>query len=93
MLTIAHSKYPQARELRSLVEQVKTCDVTFPPPYIMAAMRLQYAMDEGASLALTDNAVLIKWEGGADGRGIMERLVYSEDEDNYIIDVATPALI
>jgi hypothetical protein len=50
-------------------------------------------MDEGATMALASNAVLIKWDGGADGRGVMERLMYTEDEDNYLIDLVTPALL
>lgn len=93
MLTIEHTKYPQARELRGLVERVRTEDVLFPPPYIMAAMRLQYAMDEGATMALASNGILIKWDGGADGRGVFERLNFGEDDDNYLIDLVTQALI
>lgn len=93
MQTIAHSKYPTVRELRALMEEVRTLDVTFPPPYIMAAMRLQYAIDEGAEMALAANGILIKWEGGADGRGVFERLMFDEDEENYLIDLVLPALI
>jgi hypothetical protein len=93
MLTIAHSKYPQSKELRRLTEDVTTKDTLYPPPYVMAAMRLQYAMDEGASMALASNAILIKWVEGPDGRGVMERLMYSENEDNYLVDLVHPALI
>ena len=93
MLIIDHSKYPRAKELRALVDKVRDNDVTFPPPYIMAAMRLQYAMDEGAQMALAQNAILIKWADGPDGRGVMERLIYGENEDDYLVDLVTPKLL
>jgi hypothetical protein len=93
MQTIDHSKYPAPRELRGLQALILANDTVYPPPYIMAGMRLQYAMDEGAGMALTENAILIKWSDGADGRGVMERLMFTEAENNYLIDLVTPALI
>lgn len=93
MLTITHSKYPQAAELRRLREHVIANDTEFPPPYIMAAMRLQYAMDEGASMAVTENAIMIKWADGPDGRGVLEKLAFEEHKNDYLVDLVTPALI
>lgn len=93
MLTIEHSKYPHSAELRSLRVQVATQDTTFPPPYIMCGMRLQYAIDQGAKMSLTENAILIKWPEGADSTGAMERLMFSENENNYLIDMVYRVLI
>lgn len=92
MLTIAHSKYPQGHELRTLRTRISNEDTTFPPSYIMCAMRLQYAIDVGGTMALATNALLIKWPEGADSTGVMEALVYSENENNYLVDLVMKVL-
>lgn len=92
MLTIVHSKYPQGHELRTLRATIASQDTTFPPPYIMCAMRLQYAIDVGAQMALASNGLLIKWPEGADSTGAFERLMFSENEDNYIVDLVMRVL-
>lgn len=93
MLTIEHSKYPQGQELRTLRTGIAVQDTMFPPAYIMCAMRLQYAIDVGAKMSLATNALLIKWPEGADGTGSMERLMYSENEDNYLVDLVMRVLL
>lgn len=92
MLTIEHSKYPQSQELRNMRAIIASQDTIFPPPYIMAAIRLQYAMDVGAKLGLANNGVLIKWPEGAESTGVFECLMYSENEDNYIVDLIIKVL-
>lgn len=93
MLTIAYSKYPQGQELRTLRMTIASQDTTFPPPYVMCAMRLQLAIDVGSTMALADNGILIKWpEACPDKTGVFEALVYSENENNYLVDLVMRVL-
>lgn len=72
---------------------IATQDTTFPPPYIMCAMRLQFAIDVGATMALATNGLLIKWpEECADKTGVFEAEVYSENENNYLVDLVMRVL-
>lgn len=86
---------PSPKEIRRYADNLRDAGTDYKdvlaqmPLHIVDALMVQAAVDEGAQIAITENALLIRWPGTMK----MIRLFYTEEINNYLVDLAYPALI